>query len=138
VTHLEETETVQELPNIVDNPGPLDEDVPLLLVHDQIEVPLPVSLLLILESVVFGRKLVQVGREEDDRRRRDREFATLGTHGSSGNSDDVTSTEESVESFEVGGGFGFSTKDETREVSFQFARFNEDRSNRLRRKRSGD
>jgi hypothetical protein len=62
---------------------------------------------LILESVVLGGELVQVGRKEEHRGRRDGEFGTLGAHGSTGDTDDISSSEKSVKSFEIGRGFGF-------------------------------
>ena len=42
LAHLHETEVVEEFPDIVDDLGSSDEDVPSLVVHDQIQISLPV------------------------------------------------------------------------------------------------
>ena len=40
--YLHETEVVEEFPDIVDDLGSSDKDIPSLVVHDQIQISLPV------------------------------------------------------------------------------------------------
>ena len=43
IAYLHEAEVVEELPNIVDDLGSSNKDIPGLVVHDQIQISLPVS-----------------------------------------------------------------------------------------------
>ena len=42
MTYLEETKGIEVLPDVVDDLGPRDKDVPRRVVHDQIKISLPV------------------------------------------------------------------------------------------------
>jgi hypothetical protein len=71
-------------------------------VHDQIDVSLPVPDLCIGQTSIgdLGQH-VETGGEEDDVLGRDGEFSLLGSGGGSGDSDDITSSEESVDLVEL-------------------------------------
>lgn len=100
--NLEETEVVQEASHVVDDLGPLDEDVTHVVVHDQVQVTLAVSSFCVSEPSLgsFG-KHVQVGRKQLDRRREDGQLASLGLAGRSHDSDNVTTSQKIVGSKEV-------------------------------------
>jgi hypothetical protein len=78
-------------------------------VHDQIEVTLSVSDFDIGQASIgsLGQH-VKTGREEDDLGRRDGQFTLLGSRRGSGNTDNVSSTEEGVDFIEVLFVFGVS------------------------------
>jgi hypothetical protein len=102
MTHLHEPERIQVLPDVVDDPTPGDEDLLDVVVHDQIDVSLPVPDLCIGQTSIgdLGQH-VETGGEEDDVLGRDGEFSLLGSGGGSGDSDDITSSEESVDLVEL-------------------------------------
>ena len=112
-TYLEETKTVQVLSNVVDNSRPLDEDLSSLGVHNEVEISLSMPLLLILESKVLLRKLMKIRREEDHRRGGDGELGFLGSQRLSGDSDDISSSENGVKSFKVFWRFRFAERSES-------------------------
>lgn len=93
---LGEVTVIEEVTDILDNLGAGDKHIPRLVVHDQIQVPLAVALLLILEAVVFGREGVQARREKDDLGSEDRQLTIrpvlgAGATRETDNSDDITS-----------------------------------------------
>ncbi len=76
------------------------------VVHDQIKVSLSVSRLKILETVVLSREHVQGGGQELDRLNKDRELTltTLlgsGAEGVTGNTDNVTTSQEIMDRVEL-------------------------------------
>jgi len=103
---LEEAEVVEELAHVVDDARALDEDVAALGVHDEVEVALAVALLLVLEAKVLLGELVQVGRQEDARRRRDRELVALGADRVARDAEDVAAAEQAVDRLELLGRLG--------------------------------
>lgn len=100
-TDLEETEIVQESSNVVDDPCSLDEHFSSFGIHDEIQISLSMPLLLILEPEVLLGKLVQIRGEQDHRRRRDGQFGLLCSKRFTSHSDNVSSSEDGMEGFEV-------------------------------------
>jgi hypothetical protein len=109
---LEEAEVVEELADVVDDTSALDEDLATLLVHDQVEVTLAVTLLLVLEAEVLLGELVEVGREENDVLGGDGELVALGTKGVTGDTENVAATEEVVDGLELLRGLRVATRKE--------------------------
>lgn len=103
---LGEVTVIKEVSDILDDLGAGDEHIPRLVVHDQIQVPLAVALLLILEAVVFGREGVQARREKDDLGSEDRQLTIRPVLGASAtretdNADDITSPQVFMLSLEA-------------------------------------
>jgi hypothetical protein len=64
---------------------------------DQVQVPLPVPRLDIMETTIGGLgKHVQAWRQENDLGRRDRKLSLLGAGRRSGDTDNVATTEDGV------------------------------------------
>lgn len=100
--HLHEAHAVKVLPDVVDDLASRDEDVSNIVVHDQIEVSLSISDFLVGQTSI-GRlgQHVQTRGEEGDLRGRDRQFTLLGSRRCTGNTDNITSSEESVDLMEL-------------------------------------
>lgn len=62
--HLNEVAGIEETTNVANNLRPGDEDIARFIVHDQIEVALTETLLLILQTVVLGRNGMQARRQQ--------------------------------------------------------------------------
>jgi hypothetical protein len=73
-----EAVVVEVVADVPDDLGALDEGVSGALVHDQVKVTVPVSLLLVLEAVVLGGNLVQAWRKEDGLVGEDGELTGVG------------------------------------------------------------
>jgi hypothetical protein len=97
---LQEVELVEVVSDEADDFAPLDEDVPGLGVHDEVQIPLPVPGLLRLEAEVLGGQHVQARGEELDHARSDAELVGLGSERASLDPDDVAPPEHLVELFE--------------------------------------
>lgn len=90
----------------MDDPGALDKDFAPVGVHDEVEVPLAVTLFLVLEAKVLLGELVEVGREEDDGARGDGELSLLRAKGGTGDSNDVATAEDVVDRLKLLRGLG--------------------------------
>lgn len=101
--HLEETQVVQKLANIVDDTSAFDEDIPTLCIQHEIEVTLAVSLFLILETKVLLGQLVQVGRQEDHGLGRDRQLSLFSAQRRSRHSHNITPLENGMQGFKFFG-----------------------------------
>ena len=99
--HLNEVAGIEETTNVANNLRPRNEDITRFVVHDQIKVALTETLLLILQTVVFGRNGVQARRQQHNLCREDGELtigAVLGATptGVTDNPDNITSPERLV------------------------------------------
>lgn len=98
---LDEIALVKVAADVADHLGAGDEGLAGIVVHDQIEISLPVTLLLILETVVLVGELVQAGSEESDFLSKDTQLTLISvarssTAGVTLDADNVTSAERLV------------------------------------------
>lgn len=94
--NLQETKVIEVTADIVDNARTSDEDTTGFFGEDEVEVALAVAGLDVLETEVARGKLVKVGSEQNHFGGGDGEFTLLGTRGGAHDTDDVTSTEDTV------------------------------------------
>jgi len=98
--HLEEAARVEEIPDGADDPGPLDEGVLDLGVDDEVQIPLTVAKIRVLQAVEFLRQRVQALGEQHEARGVHRDFAGFGAEHRAGDAEHVAQ----VEVLEVGVG----------------------------------
>ena len=103
---LGEIAVIKEVPDVLDNLGTGDENVARGVVHDQIQVPLAVTRLLVSETVEIGRQRVQARRQKDDIRRENRQFTALAilgvtAAGETDDTNDITSPEMFMGGFKL-------------------------------------
>ncbi|GKT46492.1 uncharacterized protein ColSpa_06674 [Colletotrichum spaethianum] len=75
--NLDEVSLVEESSDVGDHLGSGDEDLTALVVHDEVQVALAVTLLVVLEAVVLVGQGVQAGGQEDELGREDGQFTLL-------------------------------------------------------------
>lgn len=78
---LSEVTAVEEVAHVADNLGASTEDVARAVVHNQVEVALTESLLLVLETIVLGGDRMQARRQKDDLGGEDGEFTVRAILG---------------------------------------------------------
>lgn len=91
---LKKSEIVKVAAEVIDHTCAGDEDVACTGRHDEIEIALAITGLLVFETEVSGWKLVQVWCEEDHARRGNAELALLAPRGVTGDTNDVTAPEK--------------------------------------------
>ena len=95
MTHLQEAEAVQELPDVVDGLRSGDEHISGRGVHDEVQISLPVTCLHIHDTL-SSRKLMQTRRQELNLGDSQRKLARLGPGRDTRYSDNVASSDDIV------------------------------------------
>lgn len=97
--NLDEVALIKVLANIADNLTASQEDVPAAVVHDQVEVTLTITGLLVLQSIVHVRQHAETRRQQDDFLRENGKFSLIvfglgvGPSRETNDSDNVTTAE---------------------------------------------
>lgn len=94
---FQEVALVKEGAHVGDDLGANGELVADKVVHDQVEVTLTESELHVLETVVGLGQHAKTGRQESDLLGEDGELATLGLAGNTGDTDNITTSQEVVD-----------------------------------------
>lgn len=99
--NLSEVTAIEILADVGDNLCPCSEDLTRLVVHDEVQVALTETLLLILEAVVLGRNGMQARGQKNNLSGEDRKFTVVTVLGVSSarethDSHNITPTKELV------------------------------------------
>jgi len=95
VAHLQEAQGIEILPDVINNFRPCDEDIPSGLIHDEVKIPLPIPRLLVHKTLSSGQLMKARGKKLDFANS-EGELAHLRSRRQTGNTDDVTSSEDAV------------------------------------------